>query len=269
MDRENRQLNFVLKYYAPGRFDTRRALAAYKSLHPVRLSVWRKYVAGAAAIFALCFAVGYFLMRGEHDVIRLYASDASVSYLLPDSSEVVLYPHSSLSYNRDHFGTGSRDVGMTGQVEFKVHKDPGAPFTVTTVNAAVRVLGTEFTVEELQGDSVTSVNVKSGKVLFKAKDKKDGVVLTAGMFASLERGVALPEIITTEDGGGTAAVHKFVFDRTPLADVLKELSEYFNIGLSCRTEGKVLTAEFETDNLDEIIMMIEKSLNVKIEKTGK
>ncbi|WP_370287480.1 DUF4974 domain-containing protein, partial [uncultured Duncaniella sp.] len=56
---------------------------------------------------------------------------------------------------------------------------------------------------------------------------------------------------------------------TPLPDVLKRLSAHFNVSLTCSSTGKVLTAEFETDNLDEIIMLIEKSLDVKIEKETK
>ena len=60
-----------------------------------------------------------------------------------------------------------------------------------------------------------------------------------------------------------------MFDNAPLADVLKELSAHFKVELSCPTKGKTLTAEFESDDLDEIIMLIEKSLNVKIERKVK
>ena len=269
MDRENRHLNFVLKYYAPGRFDTRRALATYRSDHPVKLSLWRRYAAVAVVALLLSAVSCFLLVRNMSDrTVCLYASDAAVNYLLPDSSEVVLYPHSSLSYKRAGFGDGHRDVDMRGKAEFKVYKDPQAPFTVMDSNASVRVLGTEFTVEQLHGDSVTSVSVRSGKVLFRAKDRTEGVELTAGMIASLQSGEEMPQIIATADVV-EASVHRFVFDRAPLAAVLKELSEHFNVDLSCEAKGKILTAEFETDDLDEIIKMIEKSLNVKIEKRQK
>lgn len=269
MDRENKYLQFVLKYYAPGRFDTRKALASYKSSHPaVRLSLWRPYAAGVAAMIAVCLLVGYYLMRGNDNPVVLYASDRSATYILPDSSEVILYPHSSLSYVPSDFNDEARDVDMRGKVEFKVHRNPDAPFTVTATYASVRVLGTQFTVDELDGDSITEVSVTSGKVLFTVKDSTDGVVLTKGMQAELQAGASKPEIVE-EKTEAEPVIRKFVFDNAPLADVLKELSAHFKVELSCPTKGKTLTAEFESDDIDEIIMLIEKSLNVKIERKVK
>lgn len=268
MDRENKYLQFVLKYYAPGRFDTRKALASYKSSHPaVKLSLWRPYVAGVAAMIAVCLLVGYYLMRGNDNPVVLYASDSTATYILPDSSEVTLSPHSSLSYVPSDFNDEARDVDMRGRVEFNVRRNPQAPFTVTASYASVRVLGTQFTVAELDGDSITEVSVTSGKVLFTAKGSAEGVVLTRGMEAGLLVGASKPVVM--EDEATAPQTRRFVFDNAPLADVLKELSAHFKVELSCPTKGKTLTAEFESDDLDEIIMLIEKSLNVKIERTVK
>lgn len=270
MDRDNRHLRFVLKYYAPGRFDTREALRAYRADHPVRLRLWSRYAAGIAASVAVCIALGYYLSGiGSPSVTQLHAYNEAATFTLPDQSVVTLYPHSSLSYNPDNFGENARNVDMTGKVEFKVTKNPDAPFTATALFGQVRVLGTQFTIDGLDPDSI-GVAVTSGKVLFTAKGQTEGAVLTKDMHAYLLADSKRPEV--SDDSRETAATggpHKFVFDNDRLDDVLRQLSDHFNVSLTCDATGKVLTAEFETDNIDEIIMLIEKSLDVKIKKNAK
>lgn len=265
MTKEMKHLRFVLKYYAPGVFDTRKALRAYKSQHPVTIRYWSRYIAGVAAAVAICFGIGYYLLSHNARPTLLQAYNEAVAYRLPDNSEVILYPHSSLSYYSDKFGKTERHVDMTGKVQFKVQKNPASPFIASATSATVRVLGTQFTVDELNPDS-TGVSVTSGKVLFKANGSNDGVILTKGMEAYLLTGDTIPDVITTDDITTSRMTRKFIYDNAPLADVLKELSEHFNVQLTCDAPGKTLTAEFDTDNIDEIIMIIEKSLDVKIQK---
>lgn len=270
MDRENRHLRFVLKYYAPGRFDTKSALRAYRAGHPAKFRLLTRFTIGIAASVAVCIALGYHIFNaGRNAMTTLYAYDKSVSYTLPDSSVVTLSPHSSLSYDAESFGNDSRRVEMAGKVEFSVTKNPEAPFVANASYGTVTVLGTQFVVDELNPDSI-GVSVTSGKVRFTAKDRAEGVILTKGMHACLLAGADTPEIIEpTNPDSTTPDSHRFVFDNTPLPDVLNRLSAHFNVGLTCQETDKVLTAEFDTENLDEIIMLIEKSLDVKIEKKTK
>ena len=58
----------------------------------------------------------------------------------------------------------------------------------------------------------------------------------------------------------------FIFDNTPLPKVLEELSKFYKVKLVANKTDKRLTANFKDKNLDEIIEIIEKVLNVKIEK---
>lgn len=269
MDRENRHLRFVLKYYAPGRFDTKSALRAYRAGHPAKFRLLTRFTIGIAASVAVCIALGYHIFNtGRNAMTTLYAYDKSVSYTLPDSSVVTLSPHSSLSYNAESFGNDSRRVEMAGKVEFSVTKNPEAPFVANASYGTVTVLGTQFVVDELNPDSI-GVSVTSGKVRFTAKDRAEGVILTKGMHACLLAGADTPEIIEPTKPDSIPDSHRLVFDHTPLPDVLNRLSAHFNVGLTCQETDKVLTAEFDTENLDEIIMLIEKSLDVKIEKKTK
>lgn len=264
MEKETKYLKFVVNFYTPGAFDTRKAINAYKSTHRVRLNPWRRYAIGIAAMVAVCFIAGYFLMRESHDTIRLTAYSDTATYTLPDSSLVTIYPHSSLTYQPEQFGNGERNVDMTGKVMFEVRSNPDAPFTANTSNAYVRVLGTRFTVDDSHPDSI-DVTVTSGRVLFSAKGADTGVTLTKGMQAYLLTGDSIPHMVEHSAGDGRPT-HRFIFDHTPLSLVLKALSEHFHVVLTSPASDKMLTAEFDTDNLDEIIMIIEKSLDVKIRK---
>lgn len=268
MDRENKHLRFVLKYYRPGVFDTRRALRAYRESHPEGFTLWRRYAVGIAAAVALCVAGAYYLLTANSGGMTvIYARATPVTYTLPDHSTVTLYPHSRLSYSAEDFGEGERMVDMSGKISFKVYRNPDAPFTVNASYSSVRVLGTQFVVDAVDSDS-TSVSVSSGKVLFTARGESEGVVLTKGMEAYLLADNSRPQLIeaAVDTDAPSAAPHKFVFDNTPLPRVLAELSAHFKVRLSCPAQDKMLTAEFETDDLDEIIMIIEKSLDVKIVK---
>ena len=49
--------------------------------------------------------------------------------------------------------------------------------------------------EEIQQDSITNVYVKSGKVVFKGKNKENGIILSKGMSGTLKEGNETPEYL--------------------------------------------------------------------------
>lgn len=156
---------------------------------------------------------------------------------------------------------------MEGKAWFDVRHCPSCPFRVTGRHASVQVLGTRFQVDELRTDSVTEVYVSSGKVLFTAQDADSGVILTRGMQARLPFGERTAQVAASDMPNPAAwATGTFIYNATPLPEVLEELSSYYGVRLSTRYQGKTLTAEFGTSDLDEIISLIEKSLDIRIEK---
>lgn len=63
------------------------------------------------------------------------------------------------------------------------------------------------------------------------------------------------------------ATGTFVYENTPLEEVLRELSAYYGVRLSSEDTGKMLTAEFDTDEgVDGIVALIEQSLGTHINK---
>lgn len=133
--------------------------------------------------------------------------------------------------------------------------------------AQVKVLGTEFEIDERMQDTVTNVYVKSGKVMFKGRNSSKGIILTKDMSGTLKHGNEMPEITNAAFPNPSAwATGKFVYKNTPIDDVMKELSIYYGTSLYASEHFKTITAEFRTDSLDEIISLIEKTLDITINK---
>ena len=56
----------------------------------------------------------------------------------------------------------------------------------------------------------------------------------------------------------------FIFDQTPLSEVLDCLSGYYHVSFAATDLSKKLSGEFHTDDLDLIIELIESALDVTI-----
>lgn len=58
----------------------------------------------------------------------------------------------------------------------------------------------------------------------------------------------------------------FHFDDTPLPQVLSELGSYYGVTLTVSDTTRHLTGDFEADDLDLLLDMIEQTLHVEIER---
>ena len=56
----------------------------------------------------------------------------------------------------------------------------------------------------------------------------------------------------------------FIFDQTPLKEVLDCLSEYYGVAFAANNLEKCLSGEFIADDLDLILTIIESALDVTI-----
>ena len=244
---EKKCLDFVLRYYKFRRFDTNKAIRRFEERTTQVRANYRPYwYSGVAA------------------TILLASGDSIETFLLPDSTAVTLFPKSTVTYQSSDF-RNKRHINMTGKVFFAVTKDAKHPFEVYGQLSRVTVLGTRFQVSESSQES--NVYVVSGKVLFAAKEQQEGVILTEGMEATLTYGKQKPEVVAPGSINQTAwATKTFLFDNTPISEVLSELSAFYHIQLTTDDTGKSLNGEFTTNSLDEIIDLIENVLQIKIQK---
>lgn len=92
------------------------------------------------------------------------------SIWLTDSSEVLLYEGSTLSYD-SAYNTTLRKLVLNGKARFTVKKDKQRPFIVYTKNNSTTALGTVFEVTQT-GDS-TIVHLLEGSVSVQSLDHKN------------------------------------------------------------------------------------------------
>jgi ferric-dicitrate binding protein FerR (iron transport regulator) len=258
---EDRHLDFVLKHYKEGAFDTQKAIERFKDANGIRPTRRRSslfYAVSAAA--AILLGAFLFYSHQSRQWTEIYADDIQKTVVLPDNSCVTLAPGSNMSYRMKD----SREVRMEGKIYFEVARDESRPFEVNADGAFVKVLGTEFMLDASK-KTMKEVYVTEGKVLF-AKDKSaEGVVLTDGMDATLSEGHEMPVINQTSDINAIAWKRgSFIFEDTPLKEVLECLSRHYNVSFAATDLSKRLNGEFHTDDLDLILDLIESALDVTI-----
>lgn len=267
---EDRMIDFVAKSYEENRFDPKKALARSqngslrRSLSLSKRTVMLKRIAGVAA----AAAVGIFLYLSWLTSWTGYAAyDIAQTFTLPDSSSVTLAPGSTLRLQKHK---DKRLVQMTGKVYFNVRHDDRAPFRVDAGSGFVKVLGTRFQVDSR--DPI-SVSVVSGKVLFSAiRSGEEAMILTKGQSAVLDPAASKPVEITPKHPNPAAwATGEFIYDNTPLPEVLSELSEYYDVTLVAfdaghsSGESRSLSGEFSTSSLQEILNLINSALGTDIQ----
>jgi len=262
-DFEDKHLDFVLKHYQEGKFDTQKAIERFNKAHGIvlrprrRVYPWVSGIVAAAAAVVLCV----FLFRGNDRQIQLMASAGVQEFVLPDGSEVTLAPGSRLTYSEK----SPRKTQLEGKAFFEVARDESVPFEISADGAFVKVLGTKFMVDA--GSSVKEVYVTEGKVLFAKSSHAEGVILTRDMQAVLSQSDAVPVVIMETDVNSIAWQRgSFIFDSTPLKEVLETLSEYYKVSFVANDLDKQLSGEFYTEDLDLIISLIESALDVHIVK---
>lgn len=268
--KEDRMIDFVAKSYEENRFDPKKALARSqngslrRSLSLSKRTVMLKRIIGIAA----AVIVGIFLYTSWRTSWTDYmAYDIPQTFTLPDSSSVTLAPGATLRLQRHK---DNRLVQMTGKVYFNVRHDDRAPFRVDAGSGFVKVLGTRFQVDSR--DPI-SVSVVSGKVLFSAiRSGEEALILTKGQSAVLDPAASKPVEITPKHPNPAAwATGEFIYDNTPLPEVLSELSEYYDVTLVAfdaghsSGESRSLSGEFSTFSLPEILNLINSALGTDIQ----
>lgn len=261
MNTNKNEQEFVLRYFQPGKLNTLEALQKIKeraSGENREKSHRLRWIAAAASLLLLVTIGAYTLLMPK--TTTLATAGQVMAYDLPDGSRVTLSPYSSLSYSEDN----CRKVEMTGCIYYQVKHDDLHPFEVIGGRGHVGVLGTQFMVDERT--DIPEVMVTSGKVLFSARESKEGVCLTKGKRARLLNGMDKPQIVEGYDVNDVAwATRQLHFENTPLTDVLQTLSKnYGGMKFEASDSHKRLTGDFAMDSISQVVDIIERTLDVKI-----
>ncbi len=175
-----------------------------------------------------------------------------MAIVLPDNSDVVMQPQTSIKYNRLAW-VFKRDLSLEGCAEFSVTH--GSTFTVNTALGDISVLGTRFMVDVTSDELVVecyegsvSVKTKAGKKVL-TKDQKlhfDGEETTPG--------VVWPEFIEFENESLPVVLSKIeeIYDV-----VFADKNSFANIEYS----GFIVTGDME-ETLDLLSITCDIDFNV-------
>lgn len=144
--------------------------------------------------------------------------------LLPDSSLVIVNGDSRMVYTADF--SRKREVYLEGEAFFKVRKNTGIPFIVTTRYSAVEVTGTEFNVQDVPGEHRTVIALVEGSVKVTAdRDTVNLVPMQQWEFDHANREMKLTRI-----DSGNWWTEPISFRNQTLDQMFRTLGEYYNVG---------------------------------------
>lgn len=247
-----------------------------------RKNVWSrgwKYAA-AAVIIGIIYWFGFSGLGHKQDnslltkmqaqneagqVVLMNRSNQVRLVILPDSSRVWLNPRSSIRYT-GKFTPSERQVQLTGEAFFDIRHDAVRPFVAISQNIVTTVLGTSFLIRT-GADGTGEVTVLTGKVVVERRNHQRGkIILTAKQSAVLNK----ENKLIKEADVNNVTMQKWQqvnlsFDNVPFAEVIQTLDKRFGVQLYC-LDDKIyqykLNADFNNQNLADILEMLKMSLNI-------
>lgn len=220
-----------------------------------------RWLAAAAMVTGVFLAARVFLMErsdkyGPLDVVTVLT--------LKDSSRVTLLPNSRLEVSF----AATRQATLDGEAYFEVSPDKARPFVVVAGDLRIQVLGTAFEVTSSNQGHDGRVAVRHGRVrVWGAGDSLD---LTGGEVAALDRAqgqlqrLPLPSSIIW----GEQALQ---FQDAPLEEVVPYVERLYGVNVELADPALArcrLTAEFDGENVDEVLEVVAKTLGLQVHRTG-
>lgn len=194
------------------------------------------------------------------------------TFELPDGSAVALHPGSSLRY-ATAFAGPRREVHLTGEAYFQVHKNPARPFLVLTNQVVTTVLGTSFRVKAYDRSKDTYVAVREGKVAVQARHNAhldatpanpaaSGVLLLPNqqVVYSVASRRLKKELV---DKPAVLVPQAFEFEERPVAEVFAALEKAYGVPIRYdqqRLAGCTVSITFYDEPLFEKLGLLCKSL---------
>lgn len=189
---------------------------------------------------------------------------------LADGTKVWLNRGSRLHYPKV-FDATQRQVRLEGEGYFEVKRDENRPFTVQTGKVNIAVLGTSFNIRQQKGLH-TKVTVNSGKVAVATPDQTQRVVLIKGEMSdfNVQKG-QLTKQPNQDLNYLSWKTGQLVFKNATMGQIVEDLRRHFNVSLDCTPALRQkfsFNGTFQQQSLEQILQVIELTLDVKISKTG-
>jgi ferric-dicitrate binding protein FerR (iron transport regulator) len=263
---------------------------------------WRRtyrWMGGIAAVFCCCIA-GYFLIKHHagrngrmESFDKIVTRPGSKTLInLPDSSSVILNSASQFSYNKD-FAVTSREMQLSGEAYFDIHKNPDMPLVIHAGNVIIRVLGTTFNVRANPEDSFVEATLLKGsievslqtdperKILLHPNEKivirnnelesgnkitahkRDDVITVSKVQQDLADSSYLETVWTKE---------KMSFQKESFITLAAKMERWYNVKIilaDTALNNLLFTGSLEKEGLDEALQALRKTAPFNYTITGK
>jgi ferric-dicitrate binding protein FerR (iron transport regulator) len=260
-----------------GRIDKYESERIQYSKSKITRSLFLRYSLRAAAVFIPMMLIVYLIFSHYSKPKMLSFATAQVisEKTLSDGSIVKLNQNSELKYPEE-FDDLNREVSLTGEAFFKVSPNPKKPFIIHSGFVEVKVVGTSFNIKTYPDGEFIEVFVIEGKVLLYTVNnqliKIDSIFLEAGNKGVFEKRSSLLKKTDQTDGSELFWINNtLIFNKTPLETVFSEIEEKYNVKITLKNkeiEGLRLTTSFAEQPIDSIMMVIAKSFDLKISRSG-
>jgi len=215
--------------------------------------------------------------RLSADIVVINKSDRILKHIFPDKSIAWLKPAAELHYKRV-FARDVRNVSLKGEAFFEVTHHSNWPFIINSGKLMIKVLGTSFNVKAPKNGAASEVSVMTGKVLVYLADNNKRAGQNKVFLLPKEKVVYKTNLKTLakqpEDDDNLKMWDKstLVFDNVPIANVIKQLNQTFDISISVKdneiSEYK-LNADLKNVNLATILEILQTSLDITYEINDK
>ena len=181
--------------------------------------------------------------------------------LLPDGTMVMSDGKATVKYSKDFNGV-NREVMLSGNAFFNVHRDTTLPFSVSFEEGKITVLGTQFFIDQnLEG---FEVKVTEGKVKAELLHQKGETILTRGKKVTFTK--ADNRFIVES----FAAAMMLKYNNTDLQTILKDLM--LAKGIRIYTDEELakmkLTVDFAQSSTEDILQTLELLTKASLQKAG-
>lgn len=185
---------------------------------------------------------------------------------LPDGSEVVLSPGSTLQYARALGTAMRREVMLTGEAYFNVRHDAQRPFVVRAGDLTAEDLGTQFVVRAYPEDRHARVAVREGLVGIA------GAVVSPGEIGRLSAtGEAIVESANIASWFSWTE-GRLAFDRMALRDALPKLSRWYDLDFrlgDASLGGMVVVATLPETSSEDAVEALGLALGLRMVREGR
>lgn len=192
-----------------------------------------------------------------------------INLTLSDGTKLFVNSRSRLIYPKV-FSSKQRELYVEGETYLEVAHNKKVPFVVKTMNFDIEVLGTIFNVSSYKELKKSTITLVEGSV--KVTDHNKNVVrLKPSQLVEFASG-KLGEPEQTDTSLQTDWVHGYyIFNNTPLQEVLTKLSFYYDIDFDCDKSIRNLMLSGKLDirtDFENVLQNLSETAEVEFTRNG-